>query len=242
MTRNVGMPYGAFELKACYQKNMLTGTSTAVAMTVAIIFAAWLFAYSPGHIVVGDPPWPTPVDSLIVDLGPPPPIDRFPDITRDISELEMPQIGIPIPTDGDAVDENNLIPTRRQRQEYNQGIMSDVNGPGYAPHVIMPDTEGIPQPDVFVPHEVPPALIRDELPRYPSLAQAGGFSAEVILNVYVGIDGIVKEVRVAKCSRPGIGFEEAAIAAGYKLLFRPAVQNGEPIGLWVIHTIRFVIE
>ncbi len=242
MTIRVGIPYGAFELKACYQKNMLAGTGAAVAMTVVIIFASWLFTYSPGQIGVVVPPRTLPLDSIIVRLGPPPPIDPFPDIPRDISKPEMPQIGIPVPTDDDAVDEETLIPTRRQIEENNRGPISPIEGELYIPDVIKPDPEMIPPPDVFVPHEVPPALIRDEPPRYPPLAQEGGFSAEVILNVYVGIDGRVKDVRVAKCTRPGIGFEEAAVSAGYKLLFRPAVQNGEPIALWVVHTIRFVIK
>jgi len=39
-----------------------------------------------------------------------------------------------------------------------------------------------------------------------------------------------------------MGFEEAAVKAAYKCRYRPAIQNGNPIGVWISYTVEFVLE
>jgi hypothetical protein len=38
MSQSVSLPYGAFELKRCYQRNMMAGIFTVVAASAAAIF------------------------------------------------------------------------------------------------------------------------------------------------------------------------------------------------------------
>jgi TonB family protein len=102
--------------------------------------------------------------------------------------------------------------------------------------------EYIPPPDDFVPVEEYPEMIYEEIPEYPRLAYDGGFTGSVIIQAYVNNEGIVRKAQAMSCTRPAMGFEEAAVAAAYKCIWSPAIQNGQPIGLWVSYRVDFVIE
>lgn len=64
-------------------------------------------------------------------------------------------------------------------------------------------------------------------PSYPPQAQRDGIEGEVMLEVTVGPDGTVKDVRV-KSAKPRGVFEQAAIVAARKGRFRPKVVDGKP--------------
>jgi hypothetical protein len=52
----------------------------------------------------------------------------------------------------------------------------------------------------------------------------------------------VKAVQVVSCTRPSLGFEDAAITAGYKIKYRPAIQNGNPVGVWITYQVIFLLD
>jgi len=52
----------------------------------------------------------------------------------------------------------------------------------------------------------------------------------------------VKKAVAVKCTRPNMGFEEAAVAAAYKYIYRPAIQNGDPVGVWIAYRVDFIIK
>jgi TonB family protein len=82
----------------------------------------------------------------------------------------------------------------------------------------------------------PPKPLHQPKPEYPDLARKRGIEGTVLLQVLVGLDGSVKEVKVMR----GIeGLDQAAIEAVKKWRFQPAHSKGEPIECWVAAPIWF---
>lgn len=74
---------------------------------------------------------------------------------------------------------------------------------------------------------------------YPSAAEAQGLQGFVTLSYDVGLNGLVKNVRVVASEPVGV-FDDAALAALAKWRFVPAIQNGEPfVKTGVQSTISF---
>jgi periplasmic protein TonB len=81
----------------------------------------------------------------------------------------------------------------------------------------------------------------DRAPPYPEAAKAQELEGTVLLRVYVGEDGRVKDVKVL--SRLGAGCTEAAVAwAKTKWMFEPARAGTEAVGMWISVPVRFVLE
>jgi len=66
-------------------------------------------------------------------------------------------------------------------------------------------------------------------PDYPPAARMLRLAGSVLLEVNVNDDGTVGNVTVVGTSRPGLGFEEAAVAAVRRWRFVPATRAGRPV-------------
>lgn len=66
-------------------------------------------------------------------------------------------------------------------------------------------------------------------PVFPPAAQAGRFSGAVTVEILIDVTGRVARARVVNSTHPNVGFEEAALDAVRKWLFRPAELNGDPV-------------
>lgn len=242
MVRSLNAPYGAFELKRTYQKNMIMGTSFSALLTALIIVSIWLYNVINHRI-------PEPVNIIrirtIADLGAPPSVQtRPPQVNIEKPRVAAPNIGIPEPArEDEIVDENIMIASRKELQDINTPVISENGGSGGSQIVIdIPADEYMPPSDTFIPVEKYPVLVHEEIPEYPRLARDGGFAGWVIVEAYVDRDGNVRKAHAVKTNRPNMGFEEAAEKAELKCKYRPGIQNGNPIGVWVTHTYRFTLD
>ena len=75
-------------------------------------------------------------------------------------------------------------------------------------------------------------------PRYPADALKGGIEGEVVLDLQVDANGIVRDVRVVQ-SQPAAVFDEAAIAAARGWGLNPAAQEPGPLPGWGRAAIPF---
>jgi protein TonB len=91
---------------------------------------------------------------------------------------------------------------------------------------------------------VPPELIGGTKvhPRFPELARAARLSGRVILRAVIGADGSVGEIEVLDCSKPGLGFEEAAAEAVARWRYEPATLRGRPVPVYLVVQIRFTLR
>lgn len=105
-----------------------------------------------------------------------------------------------------------------------------------APHAGGADPERAPDapaPAAAAPaaEATPPQIILDTQrpPQYPPAALQARYSGSVLLEVRVLPSGSVGEVHVVECTRPRMGFEEAAVAAVKQWRFEPALQGERPV-------------
>ncbi len=99
----------------------------------------------------------------------------------------------------------------------------------------------LPQPDEFVPVEVPPVMIYCATPDYPRLAYQAGIEGVVWVQALVDKHGVVREAQVGKSSGT-VALDEAAVRAAYLCRYTPGIQNGRPIACWVSYRVEFVID
>ena len=78
-------------------------------------------------------------------------------------------------------------------------------------------------------------------PEYPRLSKQRGEQGRVVVNVYIGVDGIAQRVEVKTTS----GFErldQAALATARAWRYVPGKRGGVPEAMWFSVPINFVLE
>jgi TonB family protein len=130
--------------------------------------------------------------------------------------------------------------TRAELQELSAPVVTAASsGEGDSVVVDIPLEEYFPTADEFVAVEEMPVEIRHEDPAYPEMAELTEKSGTVWVQARVDKEGRVRDARVLKPSGTNVGFEEAALEAAYKNLYRPAIQNGTPVAVWVSYKVEF---
>lgn len=225
---------GAFELKRTYQRNMMIAVMAVATVWALCIAAVGLTQATPVVLPVGE----KDKTQFEIDLSavPPPSVIDDPIPTAAPAEAPPPFV-LPVASDDPlAGTEFRLLDPAVYTRIAPPGLKHGSELGGY---YVATAKEEIPSPSVFVhaekqpqPRELPPA-------HYPEMARKAGMEGTVQIQVYVGADGRVKKVLVAKESGSEIGFEEAAIEAAWLGVWFPAEQNGKPVGLWVSYPVRF---
>ncbi len=100
----------------------------------------------------------------------------------------------------------------------------------------------LPGPNEFVPVEITAEQVYYHEPNYPRLAQTANMEAVVWVKVLVDKDGKVRDAMILKSSGSRAGFDEAAAQAAYKCRYKPAIQNGRPVAVWVSYKVEFIIS
>jgi protein TonB len=80
-------------------------------------------------------------------------------------------------------------------------------------------------------------LLHKEFPRYPELAKRAGLEGTVLIRLWIGKDGTVKQVSIVKSDAEI--FNEPSLEAAKRLLFRAASCNGIAISVWATIPMRF---
>ena len=239
-------PYGAFELKRSYQKHMLMGTLISCALPLVIMAVFLLVGYikNIGKAEVAIDASAAPVYVDLTQL-PPPNIQKTvkkPEIHKE--RIELPKIGIPNPVADEEVMEVQVLATNLQKVELSQADLGDGgSGDLYGDGTVVDLLDDIlPQPDEFVAFDEEPQLLVAPEPNYPEMAKKAGVTGTVWINVLVDTDGNVRDALVVKESGVNAGFEEAALEAAKQRKYRPAMQNNQPVAVWVAFRVRFTLK
>lgn len=99
---------------------------------------------------------------------------------------------------------------------------------------LIPGVKGVTNPELIEETKVEP--------EYPELARKARVEGTVILNAVVRRDGTVDNIQVLKAPPADLGFSEAAIAAVRQWRYKPAMQNGRPVDVYLTITVRFALE
>jgi len=233
--------YGAFELKTKYQRNMALGVLFATSLVILFVGGAYIY-----KLITEEDYSNVPVQVIktIADLGPPPTVAKKPPTIKiDQPQMAAPKVGIPKPVaDDEVIDQDVVIASRQELAEI---VAPDVAASdldqGSNVVVDIPDDAYLPAPDEFVPVEIPAEMIYEEAPEYPRLAKQASMEAVVWVKALVDKNGGVVKAMVYKSSGSKAGFDEAAVAAAYKCKYKPAIQNGRPVAVWVAYQVEFTL-
>jgi protein TonB len=120
------------------------------------------------------------------------------------------------------------------------GAVSDAPASGDSPREGVVDAGGSgeawPSPDDWIAVEQEPVLVTMQTPVYPEIARDAGIDGTVLVRALVDSQGLVRDVRLLQGVR---GLDEAALAAVRTAAFRPAMQQGSPVAVWVVIPIEF---
>lgn len=108
---------------------------------------------------------------------------------------------------------------------------TDCLGTGQATDVLQYDTY------IYV-EELPEAIVRVP-PSYPDLAREAGVEGTVLTAALVCACGEIQDVHVVQ-SIPML--DQAAVDAVRQWLFKPALEGGEPVAVWVHIPVRFSLH
>lgn len=229
-------PYGAYELKAKYQRNFLTATGMTVALVVVILLTFWIIKMIEGSEQVYTA---TTVIKTIADLGPPPTIvQKPPQVKVTQPNVAVPKVGIPTPVaDEDAPADDVVLATRDELADI---VPPDITaaGDGGDIKVDIQQEDYIPASGEFVAVEVQPEMILEVKPTYPRLAEQARITGKVWVEVLVDKEGNVREAKVIRSSgTPSL--DEAAVQAAKQCKYKPGIQNGRPVAVRVTYDIKF---
>lgn len=86
----------------------------------------------------------------------------------------------------------------------------------------------------------PPTLDRFTSAEYPAAALAAGIEGEVVFSLTIEADGTVSNAQIL--TPGGYGFDEAALVAVQKFLFKPATKDGTPVRAQIFYRYRFSLN
>ena len=86
----------------------------------------------------------------------------------------------------------------------------------------------------------PPSLLHEVTPDYTDQARRAGLEGEVLLEIVVGPDGSVIDIRVLR--RLGAGLDERAVDAVRQWRFSPARRFGTPVAVVVEVAVEFTLR
>lgn len=246
--------YGAYELKEWIRRYTYRAFLIAVGLLLFLFLAFFVYNYFHQRALALKPKIPV-VRIKLSDLPPPPTnqpeVAPPPPTNLAIAGGPPTVAGNPVPVpetllSPDAKDFANVEDVARATSKGGEGI--DMGGFGIGEGtIIAPDTrvqkEEEPDPDEFVFVEKEPSFDYADLQRrvqYPEIARRAGIEGKVIVKVLVGKDGKPKRAFVA--DSPSDMLNDAALKAVLATTFTPAIQNGNPIDVWVTIPIIFKIK
>jgi TonB family protein len=243
-------PYGAFELKRCYQKNMFLGTIISCLTALVVIVAFTLAAYIAGLNSAAQDGSGSDKGTRIIlypdDYKPPlRPGGGRPPKDIGIKNDFVLDGALPNPVDDYEVLEVKVLASKNDRIGNKPGNYDTEFGLGTGKGIDTIDLFGHfadPKPTDFVPRTENPVLLDAPVPAYPEIARKARIEAAVWIMVLVDTEGNVKDALISKSSDLDLGFDEAALAAAWGRKYRPAMQNDQPVAVWIHYKVKFEIE
>ncbi|MDF1543803.1 MAG: TonB family protein [bacterium] len=232
--------YGAHALKRSYQRNMGIGFLTVFIMVVTVTGAGWFLI--PEADAVAPPVEPGP-DTTIVRLIPPLTIiPEPPAVSRGGAASIAAGIGIPVPVPDEEFMEDTTVIASRSELAAVVGAAAEPSGENGT----MPPIDGetgfyLPPPDTFIALEIYPEMIYEQKPEYPRLAVQAGLEGVLWVKALIDEKGEVLKAIVGRSS--GVkSLDNSAIKAAYKNRFKPGIQNGRPVKIWVTYKVKFSLS
>jgi len=235
------LSYGAYELKATCQRNLLLGLLITTSFILLLVVLGWVLS--------GDDPDMVPTDTAgkdrietIKDWRKMPPIRRTGSAVGPIAPPpEVVISGRLNPVDEELFDDELVVLATRQERAAIVGGGGEPVSDGETEFGFATISDGLPGIRDFVAVERQPELIYSVRPKYPRMAELAELEGRVMVKALVSKEGDVLDA-VVFVSSGHVLLDEAALAVAGQYKYRPAVQNCRPIALWVTYTVDFKLD
>jgi protein TonB len=234
--------YGAFELKRSYQKNM--GIALALAGALHLVIIGGFLLYSS---ITSKPPEATRVVRIksIAELAPPPSLSQqAPQVAVASPALTAPSVGIPKAVPDEEAPQDVTIASQEELGKIQDMNASSIigGGSGDSISIDIPKEDYLPSAEEFTPYDEPPVQLNEVAYDYPPLARQAGIEGVVWIKALVDKNGIVRDALVFKASGSSAGFEEIAKEGAFKIKYKPAISNKQPVAVWVVYPVNFKLN
>ena len=225
-------------IKFFYQRNAKRGIIAAIIVHMLALGTYWTVWYIQEQNRV----YATRILEY-ADLGPPPALTDAPEMPEGPVEApSRPVIGIPEPVDDAEVSAEMTIATQTEMSQSIAPVIQDIEEENIiieAPEEenIRIEDEALPPPDAFVAFEIEPKPITPITPEYPELARKAGIEGTVWVKILIDKRGNVRDAQIIRGI--GAGLDEAAVEALKNTKYTPAIQNNQPVAVWVAQRIIF---
>ena len=225
-------------IKFFYQRNARRGIIAAVIVHMLALGTYWTVWYIQEQNRV----YATRILEY-ADLGPPPALTDAPEMPEvPVEAPSQPVIGIPEPVDDAEVSAEMTIATQTEMSQSIAPVIQDIEEENIiieAPEEenIVIEDDALPTPDEFVAFEIEPKPITPISPEYPELARKAGIEGTVWVKILIDKQGNVRDAQILRGI--GAGLDEAAIKALRSTKYTPAIQNNQPVAVWVAQRIIF---
>jgi len=227
--------YGAHELKARYQVNLLLSQMLVLLLIGVGMGVSGLLSGEGTFVIVP----PRPVSSVSSKIGPPPTIIIRAPQTGAGARPPVDHAIIPVPVDDSSAEFETILSREDRASWLNSDSSTGTGDSSFSIDTSV--TDFFPERDVFVPYDSLPVIIREIKPDYPSQAIQAGLEGRVTIQALVDKEGAVRDVFVVKPS--GVEcLDLAAVKAARQCTYRPAIQNGHPIAVWVTYPVVFRLK
>jgi len=234
--------YGAFELKRGYQTNLGMALAFAGALHLVIIGGFLLISGLSSKI-----PEAKGVVRIktIAELAPPPSVSQTqaPQVAVASPALAAPSVGIPKAVPDEEAPQDVTIASQQELSEIQDlSAQSIIGGSGDSIAIDIPMEEYLPSAEEFTPYDEPPEQLNEVIYDYPPLARQAGIEGTVWIKALVDKNGIVRDAVVFKKSGSSAGFEDIAREGAFKIKFKPAISNKQPVAVWVVYPVYFKLS
>ena len=233
--------FGALRLQYEVGPNMARAFVLSSSLLMIVLASIWANGYfSPeeknGPIRITTPSRIVPFPNLRPHTPQPAPKPR------EVAPKAKQAKPVPVPVEPDPQPKVTEVP----KTDFGSGETSTTEGegesePGVGEGDIAGHVEEIPPPELFIPVEVFPQAIASccKAPEYPELARMAGVSAKVVARVFVDPTGAVRKWDILQVNPAKLGFEDEVIKVLPTWCFKPALQQGRAVGVWVSIPFNF---
>jgi protein TonB len=234
-------------VRRSYQRNLLIGLFLAAFLHFATMATGWAInAFLEARRAAEE----TRQVKIIPyrELGAPPSLEQkpaeVPKFAIAAPKFKAPPAGIPVPIP----EEDAKVTTIATQNQMAFASAEGDTGLGEEPTGGVPwgandgglVIEDEPDPNAFVAVEEQPVAVEKPSPDYPEIAEMSRLEGTVVVRALVGKDGKVKRVLLAK----GVNdiLDQAAMTAAKGWVFKPAMQNKQPVQVWTTIPFRFTLH
>ena len=235
--------YGAFELKRSYQKNL--GLAVILAGALHLVIIGGFLLYSSISTKLPEAKGVVRIKT-IAELAPPPSLSQTqaPQVAVAAPGVAPSSIGIPKAVPDEEAPQDVTVATQEELGKIQDLSAQSIVGGGSGDSIAIdiPAEEYLPSPEDFVPYDELPVALNEVVYEYPPLAKQAGIEGTVWIKALVDKSGNVRDAMVFKKSGSSAGFEEVAKEGAFKIKYKPAISNNQPVAVWVVYSVEFKLK